>query len=485
MRSSRLMLAAMVALAATGCEKRRADDAPVAVSVIGDGLALRDSARGPLSEPARMLTAGVAQGLVRFDAAGGIEPGLAERWTVIDGGRSYIFRLAPATWADGEPVAAGQVVASLRQTIGARSHTPLAPFLEVIDEIVEMTPRVIEVRLAQPRPDLLKLFAQPEMAVIRLHKRVGTGPYLAGSAASGWLPLRRVRDPVQIDDEAVEPDPSDARLLRAERAASAILRFAARESDLVAGGSFRDWPLVARVDLPPASLRIDPAAGLFGLAVVSRDGFLGNAENRRALAMAIDRPALTALFRPEWTPVETLLPARLDSASDPVAPDWQALNLDQRRLLARSRLTLWRSGNPAGSLAVRIALPSGPGGSLIWAAVGRDLRVIGLQPYRVGPDDDADLRLIDAVAPYDSGRWYLVTACRTCPDGLTAVLDAARAATSLPERASRIAAADRALTDEGVYIPIAQPLRWSLVATRLDGWQENSRAWHPLTHLRR
>lgn len=64
-------------------------------------------------------------------------------------------------------------------------------------------------------------------------------------------------------------------------------------------------------------------------------------------------------------------------------------------------------------------------------------------------------------------------------------IEAARDAPTLAERARAIAAADLALTDDGAYIPIAQPLRWSLVALRLRAWQENNRAWHALTHLRR
>ncbi len=34
------------------------------------------------------------------------------------------------------------------------------------------------------------------------------------------------------------------------------------------------------------------------------------------------------------------------------------------------------------------------------------------------------------------------------------------------------------------FIPLARPLRWSLVATRLAAWQANARAWHPLNRLR-
>ncbi|GAA3265023.1 hypothetical protein GCM10020258_32280 [Sphingomonas yabuuchiae] len=123
-----------------------------------------------------MLRDALAQGLVRFDANGQIEPGLAERWIVIDEGGSFIFRLREAKWNDGSPVTAEQVVPILRRLVSPQSGNPLAPFLTAIDEIVVMTPQVIEIRLSRPRPDLLKLFAQPEMAIVDRGRR-GTGPF--------------------------------------------------------------------------------------------------------------------------------------------------------------------------------------------------------------------------------------------------------------------------------------------------------------------
>lgn len=484
MRRIRPLFATLIAVATLGCD-RRPDDVAVAVSVIGGNPGLRSSAEGRLPEPSRVLSAALAQGLVRYDAAGGVEPGLAERWIVTDGGRSYIFRLRRAQWADGSAVTAKQVVESLNRTVTARSRTPLAPFLAVIDEVVEMTPQVIEVRLKRPRPDLLKLFAQPELAVVRSGAPAGTGPFRIVAGPPGWRAMRPAPDPERAVDETAPPAEIETILLRGERASSAILRFAARESDLVLGGTFVDWPLLTQTDVAPANLRIDSAAGLFGFAVTSRQEFLSTAENRRAIAMAIDRPTLTALFRPDWQPVETLLPARLDSAADPTRPQWQVLPFEGRQILARNRVAAWHAANADAPLAIRIALPAGPGGTLLWSRVARNLRDIGLQPCRVGPRDPADLRLIDEVAPYDSGRWYQVTACRACPAELKATVDAARDADTLSERAARIAAADLAMSEDGAYIPIAQPLRWSLVALRLQAWQENSRAWHPLTHLRR
>ncbi len=118
---------ALVSLAAlAGCGPR-GDDGPVTVSAIGSNPVLADPARGALDTPARLLLDATAQGLVRFDASGQIEPGIAERWSVIDQGRSYIFRLRDSEWNDGERVTAAEVVKVLRRQLAPGSHNVLSP----------------------------------------------------------------------------------------------------------------------------------------------------------------------------------------------------------------------------------------------------------------------------------------------------------------------------------------------------------------------
>ena len=466
-----------------GCSGR-SDDGPLVVSAIGGAPVPADPSRGPLDTPARVMLGATAQGLVRFDGAGQVEPGIAERWTVIDRGTSYIFRLREAEWGDGRPVVAAEIVRILQRQIDIRSRNPLLPYLSAIDEIVEMTPEVIEIRLKRPRPDLLKLFAQPELALFRVHPPGGSGPLRIVRQGRGRATLRPAFDRVPATDadrDATAPVASAEVELVGERAARAVVRFAQRRSNLVLGGSFVDWPLVLNTQIAPVNRRFDPAAGLFGLAFASRDGMLADAANRAAIARTINRAGFVAALSAEWSEVSQILPEQLDSAAPPAIADWsQPASAIPN---PRARIAAWRALHP-GAVTVRVALPSGPGATLLYGYVASALVSLDIVPVRVAAGTAADLRLVDAVAPYDSARWYLATACQPCGAEAQSAIVAARDAATPELRARHIARADAALARDVAFIPIARPLRWSLVSVRLPGWTRNSRAWHPLNHLR-
>lgn len=456
----RFLLSGLLLLALGACD--RSDERPIRVDAIEDGV------QGDAERV--LLRSALAQGLVRFDAAGQVEPGLAERWNMVDDGRSYIFRLGDATWSDGRPVTAEQVVVALRRAVRADAGHRLTPFLRSIDEIVAMTPQVIEVRLKRPNTELLTLLAQPELAVIRGPQ--GTGPLrrLRGNGI-------RLRAPA--DPEAPPPVAADELRLRGARPALAVARFAAKRSDLVLGGDFADWPLVAAANPRPADVRVDPARGLFGFAFVARDGFLSSALGRAAVAMAVQGANLPGAIDPAWGQADTLLPDRLDSAADPALPPWRNLTEEQRWATARAQVAAY--GQP---VRLRVALPRGPGATLLWGRVAAALSRIGITGERVAMTAPADLRLVDCVAPYDSARWYLATACRNCSMEAMTLIAAARDADNLPERAQRLATADAAMAADVAFVAVARPWRWSLVAPRLRAFQINGRAVHPLNHLR-
>jgi peptide/nickel transport system substrate-binding protein len=474
------LLPALLLLSA--CDWNRAEG-PVAVSVIEGSTTIVDPNRTPPDPAQRVMLGAVAQGLVGFDEVGQIRPALAQRWIVTDDGLSAIFRIGRQTGPDGKPITAEAVARRLRGAISRRGRNPLRDAIDSIDEIAVMTPEVIELRLKTARPPLLGFLAQPELAMV--WNGAGSGPFQIRPREGNSATLLLKPDPLE------EPAPEAARTVRVrgERAALAIARFQDGKADLVLGGTYRDWPIVQTAGIARRAIRFDPAEGLFGLSVVRAQGFLANPENRRALAMAIDRNALIGAFAVErWTPAIQVLPARYRSGAEPVVPGWEGLSYEDRQASARARVAAWEAFDE-GVARVRLWLPDGPGSTLLFAQLASDWRRIGVTAER-SDFATADLRLVDAVAPAGSAIWYLSTLACPAPPGACSIeardaLDLAREATTLAERGQHLAAADQALADSGLYIPIARPLRWSLVAPRLTLFRENARAVHPLDRLRR
>src|SRR5436853_5198189 len=117
------LLAAALLLA--GCDDKAGG--PIAISAIGGPPRVANPNREPLDPPSAILLEATAQGLVRFDAGGEIEPALAQRWIVSDDGLRYTFRLGKATWSGGGRITADQVVARLRAAAAPASRNPPRP----------------------------------------------------------------------------------------------------------------------------------------------------------------------------------------------------------------------------------------------------------------------------------------------------------------------------------------------------------------------
>lgn len=476
----RLLLAAIasVSLAACGAQDEQALD----VAVIGDRAPEPvDPSTVLLSRPSAVLLSNAAQGLVRFDARGQIEPGVAERWNVSNDGLSYIFRIA-ADWPDGRPVNAREVARILNRQLRSSSRNPLKDSLGAVSEIVAMTDRVIEVRLRAPRPNLLQLLAQPELAIVR--QGHGTGPFRPAARQDAPAALELTQTIEIIDDK----DQVEHVQLRHAEAARAIDRFQTGKSALVLGGTFADLPLVSRRDRSLRNaLRFDPVAGLFGLVPARGGGPLADQELRDALNRAIDREALIeALDVPNLVPRTTLMQAGLEGGANPIVPAWAAVPLPERRAAAASDARAAIGEDELVKLG--IALPEGPGADILFARLAADWRTLGVELVRAGKGVPADLKLIDEVAPSSSPAWFVRNfrcgVAALCSEDADALMDSARDAMIAVQRAALLAEAGR-LIDEGVlFLPIAAPVRWSLVGGGLPGFAENIFARHPLSGLR-
>ena len=466
-----------------GCGRR--GGGPLPIALIGERTAL--VASGPrLSAAARTVRGATVEGLVGFDAQGHIVPALADRWIITDDGESYIFRLRDGTWPGGARITSDSAATALRKALAQIKGTALGLDLAGIQQVRVMADRVIEIDLVAPMPDLLTLLAQPELGLP--YQRRGSGPMAVGRKDRSTI--LSLIPPEQRGLSPVEGFARRARNLIVDflPAAAAVKRFNDGDADLVLGGRIDSLPLVTATPLSRGNIQLDPVAGMFGLLVENEAGFLADAPNREALALAIDRDAIIAAFNiGGWQATTRVVSAGVEGDAGTVGERWVGVAMEQRRALAAERVAKFRSGGNAAPV-LRIAAPDGPGSRQVIDRLAADFEAIGVVAVRVGEEKPADLRLVDATARYGRANWFLnQLACSVhkaaCNAAADALLTQARLAKDPRERSRLLGAAEAEITAAGPYIPIARPLRWSMVRSGVTGFAPNPWGWHPLPPL--
>lgn len=444
--------------------------------ITADGLRLASSAQH--------IRAATAEGLVRIDQTGAVVPAVAERWIVTEDGLSYIFRLRSSQWPDGTDLTAAGVRAELLRTIRLLDGTSLGIDLTIIDDIRAMTGRVVEIRLTKPMPQFLQLLAQPELGLRRSGQ--GVGPMQAQKTGSGVLltvvpPERSGMPEIEGWEEAQR-----AVFVTAQTAQEATNAFEAGSVDAVFGGQIFDLPLADTGPLSSGTVRLDAVYGLFGLAVRQERGFLADADNRGALALAIDRETLLQPFNiGGWVPTTRIIPPDLPDEDVVPGERWADLSLETRQDRARARVSAWKSANGRRDLRISLAMPEGTGSDMLFAQLAADYAAVGVELIRAGPDQSADLILVDQIARYGDVRWFLNQFNCTVVDSLCsrqadALVKQASSETNPVVRLELFTDAERILLAENVFIPMGAPIRWSLIRGGVDGFEENRWGLHPL-----
>jgi ABC-type oligopeptide transport system substrate-binding subunit len=268
----------------------------------------------------------------------------------------------------------------------------------------------------------------------------------------------------------------------------ALAAFDRGEVDVVLGGTIASWPLADPGPLSRGNLRLDNVLGLFGLQVMREHGFLALPQNREALALAIDRPALMSHFNiGGWVPSTRIVPAAVAGADAPER--WAASSVEQRRAAAAGRVAAWRAAEGKGKPPrLTMALADEPGFVMLFNELSAQLGQVGIELERVPADKPADLALVDRIARYAEPRWFLNQFnCSLhrglCDSEADAAVQAALAAPDAKARTDDLARAQALLSAANVFIPIGAPLRWSMVRGTVDGFASNAWAWHPLPDM--
>ncbi|TIX49406.1 ABC transporter substrate-binding protein [Alteraurantiacibacter aquimixticola] len=484
-----LTAALAAALALAGCDNAVEGTLNVAFidseeNLFAEGIRLADSGQH--------LRAATRSGLVALDADGEVVPALADRWNVLEDGQIFVFRMRDGNWPNGEELTGESVRTALLRAIRELRGTSLGIDLAPIDEVRAMAAGVIEIRLASPVPDLLLLLAQPELGLTNGEGETGPMALERGEGGDALLALKppAERGLPQTEDWAEYTRDIN---LRALSAREAIDQFGEGNVDVVLGGRLGSLPLADTGPLTRGTIRADAALGLFGLQVLRDRGLLETPETREAIAMAIDRGELAALFNIDgWIATTRVVAPGLAGDSGMVGERWTDLSIEDRRRIAATRVAAWRNAAEEDAVSegatLSLLIADAPGNALLFNTLSRQLATIGVALVRAEERDDADLALLDRVARYPSSRWFLNQFNCSLGQGLCSedadvlagyATDEADAAV----RAQLLGQAEVSLTAANVYIPLGSPLRWSLVRSNVSGFAGNRFAFHPLPDL--
>lgn len=252
--------------------------------------------------PAQTVAGNIYEGLLRYDFALKPLPGLAERWSVSEDGRTYTFNLAAnATWHDGKPFSAEDVVFSvefLRQT-----HPRARGNLAKVTSVTAPDAHSVVFTLSEPFGPFLGIFEVGSLPMVPKHiyagtdyktnpannHPIGTGPYMFKEWKKGSY-IRLVKNPNY--HVAGKPYLDEVYWHVIPDAAARAVAFETGKVDILPGGSVENF------DIP----RLSQAKGvcvtkkgweyfapLSWLWLNNRGGPTANKAFRQAVSYALDR----------------------------------------------------------------------------------------------------------------------------------------------------------------------------------------------------
>lgn len=325
MRISAVPLLLVVCVAA-GCRDETRQPAPSTAATATAAAAPRDGGRlvrrlesnvGTLNyvlhttDDERQVLSYIYDPLIDLDRNLEPIPGLAARWEVLDGGRTYLLHLDPrANFSDGVPLRASDVIFTINKILDEDSMQFAEGFAGLDREQTRaVDERTVRITFRQPRADLLyrlNLGVMPEHVYAtsefqKITEVIGTGPYVLKRRERDRSILLERRDDYwrtkpHIQSVVFRPITENAvawkAVMRGDVDVSRI------DNDLWA--RVKDDPDVQRKIEFHSTYQFQYNAFVWNLA----DPLLSDARVRRALAMSFDRRSVIQnLYHGEARPV--------------------------------------------------------------------------------------------------------------------------------------------------------------------------------------
>jgi len=324
--------------------------------------------------------------LLRRDVATDeLAPGLAESWEVSADKRVFTMHLREATFSDGSPITADDVVFSLER-VRTDKESALPSILKFVESITAEDPKTVVIRMQialAPMLPILELWTLGIVSKADVEKRgvdaafatvpVTSGPY----AVKEWKPGEKLvlapnphywREGYPKSDATVE-------LLEVAEAETAAAMLKSGESEVMRGVNWTQVEDLKATD--GIDMRLEPANIIFvSLLNHGREPF-SNLKARQAAAYALDTKLLTqTVTNGHAKPANTTLPGSLDFHDD----SYPGLPYDMekaKQLLAESGMT----GKP-----VKIMLGGGSSNQQMGLMMQAQWQAIGLKPELVNVD---------------------------------------------------------------------------------------------------
>jgi oligopeptide transport system substrate-binding protein len=467
------------------------------------------------------------EGLVTYDAAGGIVPGVAESWTISEDGLRYVFKLREARWSNGDAISADDFVFSFRRLLdpatGAQYANLFYPIVnagkvnrgEVGRErlgVRAIDSTRLEIALAAPTPYFIGLLAHQtampvqERNIARFGDDFTRAGNLVGNGAfrlAYYFPNDRA---ILVKNENFH-DAADVKIdreivLPLEDRAAALLRFQAGEID-----SYPDAPTeqisFVREKLKDA-LKLSPALGAYYFVFDVRRPPFDDARVRRALSMAVDRDFLAEdIWGGTMTPAFGLVPPSIANYGAPVAPDWAGEALSDRERAAKALLAEAGYGPAAKRLKVEIRYNSSENHRNTCVALADMWRRIGVETTLVNSDAKSHYALLQSGGDFEIARagWLgdysdpqnFLALAESDNTGLNyshyanpeydSLLRRAANERDLGARAGILARAEAILLRDQPMMPLLFYLNKNLVSSKVHGWRANTLDRHLTRYL--
>lgn len=466
------------------------------------------------------------EGLVVYDRAAHVIPGVATDWTIGEDGTVYTFTLRDdAKWSNGDPVTAGDFVFSLRRILTPETGAKYANILYPIQnaEAVnkgEMAPdtlgvravddRTLEITLAAPTPYFLELLTHQtglpvHPASVEAHgpdfvqpgKMVSNGAYtLKSNTLNDRIVL--AKNPAFHDAANVAID--EVHYLPFEDRATCVRGWEAGEVH-----SCSDLPAEDIERLRAAhgdAVRVAPYLGTYYYALNHEDAFLSDPDVRRALSMAIDRDFLAEEIWSTMLPATSFVPPGIGNYEGSPEVDYFSMSMLDREdmaaeILAAKGVTpetphtlelMYNTSENHKNVATAIAD--------MWARLGVNVvfnvRDASAHYAHLRDRGDFDVARAGWIGDYSDPQNFLFMVesdnegfnyARYRNPEYDALMDQAAATTDLTARAAILQQAEALFMRDLPFLPLLYYTSMSLVSPRLSGWEDNIQNVHPTRFL--